>query len=146
MNLQNDTLDDFVAYACNFAQDYLELAEIRCRLVVPAHLPHVPLTADIRHNLFMALKETLNNIVKHAKASEVWIKIEVEPEKFTVKVKDNGKGICPDSISNDGAHSSSKDGLKNMRKRLENIGGMFRLQSESNQGTLIELIIPLHNR
>jgi signal transduction histidine kinase len=154
MNLQNDTLDDFVTYACNFAQDYLELAEIRCRLVVPANLPHIPLTADIRHNLFMALKEMLNNIVKHADASEVWIKIEVEPEKFTVEVRDNGKGVHLDSTSNDGAavgaenivRSSSKDGLKNMRKRVENIGGLFRLQSESNQGTLIKLIIPLRNR
>ena len=151
MNLQNDTLDDFVTYACNFAQDYLQSAEIRCRLVVPANLPHIPLTADIRHNLFMALKETLNNIVKHAKASEVWIEIEIEPQRFTLKIKDNGKGLGLDSKSNghinddigNTTNGSSKDGLINMRKRLENIHGLLRLQSESNQGTQVEMSIPL---
>jgi ligand-binding sensor domain-containing protein/signal transduction histidine kinase len=151
MNLQNDTLDDFVTYACNYAQDYLQSAGIRCRLVVPANLPHVPLTADIRHNLFMALKEALNNIVKHARASEVRIQIEVEPQKFTLTINDNGKGLCLDPKANGDAdggtgnttEGSSKDGLINMRKRLENINGQLRLQSESNQGTRVEMIIPL---
>src|SRR5208337_1025834 len=66
VNPENDTLDNFVSYACNFAQDYLQLAKIRCRLAVPSSLPEIPLTADIRHNLFMVLKEALNNMVKHA--------------------------------------------------------------------------------
>ncbi len=153
MNLQNDTLDDFVSYACNFAQDYLQSAEIRCRLLVPPNLPHVPLTADIRHNLFMALKETLNNIVKHAKASEVRIQIEVEPQKFTITINDNGKGLRLNPKSNSDANGgagnttegSSKDGLINMRKRLENINGQLRLQSGANQGTQVEMIIPLHS-
>jgi signal transduction histidine kinase/ligand-binding sensor domain-containing protein len=151
MNLQNDTLDSFVTYACNFAQEYLQLAKIRCRLDVPAQLPNVPLTADIRHNLFMVLKETLNNIVKHAKATEVWIRIGIEPDRFTLGVQDNGGGFqlqpSADDKSSAGPQTanlnSGKDGLVNMRKRLINVGGRVRIQAEPGRGTLVELTIPL---
>jgi ligand-binding sensor domain-containing protein/signal transduction histidine kinase len=153
MNLQNDTLDSFVTYACNFAQEYLQLAKIRCRLAVPAQLPNVPLTADIRHNLFMVLKETLNNIVKHANATEVWIQITIEPEKFTMSIRDNGGGFRINSVANgnDGAEApnenanAGKDGLVNMRNRLKNIGGEFSLQSQVGRGTQVELTIPLRD-
>jgi ligand-binding sensor domain-containing protein/signal transduction histidine kinase len=151
MNLQNDTLDSFVTYSCNFAQEYLQLAKIRCRLIVPAHLPNVPLTADIRHNLFMVLKEALNNIVKHADATEIWIQIAVEPKTFIFSVKDNGKGFDFDSKldrdagsqTDNTSRSLGKNGLLNMRQRVGNIGGQLRFQSESGHGTQIELIIPL---
>jgi ligand-binding sensor domain-containing protein/signal transduction histidine kinase len=151
MNLQNDTLDSFVTYACNFAQDYLQLAKIRCRLAVPAQLPNVPLTADIRHNLFMVLKEILNNIVKHASASEVWIQVGIEPEKFTLSIRDNGVGFRVNSILPDQADPEApngntnlgKDGLVNMRNRLKNIGGGFDLKSQVGRGTQVELIVPL---
>jgi len=153
MNLQNDTLDSFVTYACNFAQEYLQLAKIRCRLDVPPQLPNVPLTADIRHNLFMVLKETLNNIVKHANATEVWIRIAIEPARFTLGIRDNGAGFRLDSASNGtvglGAQNANsncgKDGLVNMRKRLANVGGEFFLQSALGRGTQVELSIPLRD-
>jgi signal transduction histidine kinase len=151
MNLQNDTLDSFVTYACNFAQDYLQLAKIRCRLVVPEKLPNVPLTADIRHNLFMVLKETLNNIVKHANALEVWIQIDIESEKFTMSIRDNGVGFKVNAVSNgsagvpNGNTNAGKDGLANMRNRLKNIGGVLNLQSQVGRGTQVELTIPLRD-
>jgi ligand-binding sensor domain-containing protein/signal transduction histidine kinase len=154
VNPENDTLDNFVSYACNFAQDYLQLAKIRCRLAVPSYLPDVPLTADIRHNLFMVLKEALNNIVKHANASEVWIQITVESAKFTITLKDNGKGflIEPASSGNVGLTSENTDralrrnGLNNMRKRMQNIGGQVGLQSQPGQGTQVEMTVYIHNR
>jgi ligand-binding sensor domain-containing protein/signal transduction histidine kinase len=153
MNLQNDTLDSFVTYACNFAQEYLQLAKIRCRLDVPAQLPNVPLTADIRHNLFMVLKETLNNIVKHAEASEVWIRIEIEPERFTLSIRDDGRGFrlnptADGPVETEGQNLNSnlgKDGLVNMRKRLKNIGGQLHLESRAGGGTRVELTIPLRD-
>ncbi|HEY4417457.1 MAG TPA: two-component regulator propeller domain-containing protein [Verrucomicrobiae bacterium] len=151
MNLQNDTLDSFVTYTCNFAQEYLQLAKIRCRLDLPAQLPNVPLTADIRHNLFMVLKETLNNIVKHAHASEVWIQVTIEPKRFILSMRDNGSGfpleLAPDSQAGSEAQNANlnvgKDGLVNMRKRLKNIGGQLSIQSRQNLGTQIELTLPL---
>jgi signal transduction histidine kinase len=151
VNLQNDTLDNFVTYACNFVQDYLRLAKIRCRLAVPARLPDVPLTSDVRHNLFMVLKEALNNIVKHANASEVWIQIVVEPKKFTLTIKDNGKGFRPGpmpeakivSTGENTGRGPQRNGLANMRKRIKNINGRFSLQSQPGRGTMVELTICL---
>jgi len=69
VNPRQDTLDGLVSYICQFAQEYLTVAGILCRLDVPGHLPALPLSADVRHNLFLAVKEALNNIVKHAQAA-----------------------------------------------------------------------------
>ena len=154
VNPENDTLDHFVTYACYFVQDYLQLAKIRCRIAVPARLPDVSLTSDVRHNLLMTLKEALNNILKHANASEVGIQIAVEPAKFIFTIKDNGKGFrvepMPDGnigVAADGANRGSKgNGLANMRKRMQSIGGQFRLDSRPDQGTQIELTFYFHDR
>jgi ligand-binding sensor domain-containing protein/signal transduction histidine kinase len=156
VNPENDMLDSFVSYACNFVHDYLQLARIRCRLDVPSALPDIPLTANSRHNLLMVLKEALNNIVKHADASEVSIQIGVERAKFTVTVADNGKGFNPEPTpganpglpaentapANRGLH---RNGLTNMRKRMQSLNGQFRLQSQPGRGTRVELTVYLRN-
>ena len=87
---QNDTLDSLVTYVSKFAQEYLGVAGIRCRLDVPAELPPHVLPAEVRHNLFLAIKEALNNVVKHARASEVWLRAIVQPSSFCFVVEDNG--------------------------------------------------------
>jgi len=153
VNPENDTLDNFVSYACNFAQDYLQLAKIRCRLEVPSCLPDAPLTADIRHNLFMVLKEALNNIVKHANASEVWIQTAIESAKFTITIQDNGKGFQttppPDGkvglTAENAIHDLRGNGLTNMRKRMQSIGGQIKLQSQPGEGARVELTVYLRN-
>jgi ligand-binding sensor domain-containing protein/signal transduction histidine kinase len=151
VNPENDMLDNFVSYACNFAQEYLQLAGIRCRLAVPPYLPESLLTADIRHNLFMVLKEILNNIVKHARASEVQIQIVVQSSKFAISIKDNGQGFCIEPLApaagvrlaEEQNYSRRRHGLAGMRKRMESIGGLLRLSSQSGQGTQVELTICL---
>jgi ligand-binding sensor domain-containing protein/signal transduction histidine kinase len=151
---ENDTLDHFVSYACYFVQDFLQSAKIRCRLAVPARLPDVPLTTDIRHNLLMTLKEALNNTVKHANATEVWIQMTVEPAKFTIAIKDNGQGFHAGLILTENAspppesvhRGAQGNGLSNMRRRMQNIGGAFRLQSQPGQGTMVQLTVCLPAR
>ena len=71
VNPQHDTLDSLATYLGKFAQDFLAAAHIRCRLEVPIELPAWPLTAEVRHNIFLAFKEGLNNAVKHARTKEV---------------------------------------------------------------------------
>jgi signal transduction histidine kinase len=149
VNPENDTLDGFVSYACNFAHDYLQLARIRCRLAVPPSLPDIPLTGDIRHNLFMVLKEALNNIVKHAGASEVSIQVAAESAKFTIAIVDDGKGfrIEPKLDGDAGPAEDNanrgrrRNGLSNMRKRMQKIEGQLDVQSQPGHGTRVELTI-----
>jgi ligand-binding sensor domain-containing protein/signal transduction histidine kinase len=156
VNPENDKLDSFVSYACNFVHDYLKLARIRCRLDVPSTLPDIPLTADIRHNLFMVLKEALNNIVKHANASEVFIQIGVESTKFIITVRDNGKGfhLQPTPETNAGPPPEDtaranrgvrRNGLANMRRRMQTLNGHLKLQSQPGQGTQVELTVYLRH-
>lgn len=74
---QNGTLDSLVSYVSKFAQDYLRVAGICRRLDVPAELPPYVLPAEVRHNSFLAIKEALNNVVKHARATEACLRLVV---------------------------------------------------------------------
>lgn len=136
VNPRNDTLTHLVEYAGQFALDYLRLADIRCRLDFPEQSPPRELSTDLRHNLFLAIKEALHNIVKHAHATEVWLRIKFTGQALDIIIEDNGRGFAqkPDD--------ALADGLRNMRQRLADIGGEFRLESQAGAGTKISLHLP----
>jgi signal transduction histidine kinase/ligand-binding sensor domain-containing protein len=131
VNPRNDTLSHLIDYTGQFAADYLRDAGVRCRLDVPEFVPLCELSANVRHNLFLVVKEALQNIVKHAGASEAWLRIRFEDEVLTVAVEDNGRGFEP------GRAGPGADGLRNMRQRLAEIGGTCRIESGSGRGTVI---------
>ena len=137
VNPSNDTLDGLINYVCKYAQEYLALAGLRYRLDVPAQLPSVPISPELRHNIFLAAKEAVNNVVKHSKANSAWIRLKLESDHFTLEIEDNGKGIA------DGDEKKGRNGLRNMRKRLEEIGGQFIVSKGLEGGTCISLSAPL---
>ncbi|HEX7654609.1 MAG TPA: two-component regulator propeller domain-containing protein, partial [Verrucomicrobiae bacterium] len=143
VNPQHDTLDSLASYLGNFALDYLVPLQLRCRLDVPLHLPVWPISAEIRHNIFLAFKEALNNTVKYAEASEVIVGLETRPEGFTITLKDNGKGFDPNAIQPKPGRGS---GLKNMLQRLEKIGGHCEIHSSAATGTEIKFHVPVKPR
>ncbi|MEJ0090876.1 MAG: two-component regulator propeller domain-containing protein [Limisphaerales bacterium] len=134
VNPQHDTLDSLASYLGNFAQEYLASIDIRCRLDVPLHLPHWPITAEMRHNVFLAFKEALHNFVKHSGANEVSISLATDSAGFHLIVRDNGRGFDPANVS---SRPGRGNGLKNMRQRLEKIGGRCEIQSAPGAGTEI---------
>jgi signal transduction histidine kinase len=155
VNPQHDTLDSLVSYLGGFAQEFLSTAAIRCRLDVPMHLPALPVTADVRHNLFLAFKEAVHNVVRHASATEARIVFTLEPDGFILAIQDNGKGFDsshPPSAGEVRAATSSParlspgNGLSNMRKRLDEIGGQCRIESTKGQGTVVTFNLPLKPR
>jgi signal transduction histidine kinase len=76
VNPRNDTLGHLLDYAGQFALDYLRTVGIRCRLDFPeTEVPPYELSTDLRHNLFLVIKEALHNIFKHAGATEVWLRV-----------------------------------------------------------------------
>ena len=103
VNPRQDTLDGLVSYICQFAQEYLTVAGILCRLDVPEHLPSLPLSADVRHNLFLAVKEALNNIVKHAQAREVRLRLIQEQGRLSFVIEDDGRGFVMPELPAGGA-------------------------------------------
>jgi len=135
VNPQHDTLDSLASYLGNFAQEYLVSLNIRCRLEVPLQLPHSPITAEARHNIFLAFKEALNNVVKHSGATEVSVFLTFEGDTATIALSDNGKGFDPATIA---PRPGRGNGLKNMTQRLEKIGGRCTVHSRPNGGTEIK--------
>lgn len=136
----NDTLESLATYLFNFASDYLSLAGVRFRIDAPTQMPHHSLNTQIRHQLYMAVKETLTNIVNHAQASEVWIRLRLENGAAVFVVEDNGRGFDLSRKSDD---SPGASGLQNMRKRFNEIGGEFNLDSAPGRGTRVKFVLHL---
>lgn len=139
---QNDTLESLLNYLFNFASDFLSLANIRFRIDAPTKIPPHGLTAQTRHQLYMAFKETLTNIANHARATEVWIRVSLENNSASFVVEDNGRGF--DSLPGM-AESPGANGLNNMRKRFDEIGGTCALESAPGKGTRVKFVLPLNN-
>lgn len=139
MNPKNDLLDRFAAYIREYASTYLETSQIEVHFHFPAEIPAVAMSAELRRNLFLTVKEALHNIVKHARATEVDISLKVENQKLEIILKDNGQGFEPDHISNKG------NGLQNMPKRLAECNGSYHLVSSPGKGTEIRLICGMKN-
>lgn len=128
--------DGLVNYVCKYAQDYLALAGLKYRLEIPPDLPNTPISPDLRHNLFLTAKEALNNVVKHARASSAWVRLRLEDTSFTFEIADDGQGLSPD------ATNKGRSGLKNMRKRMEDVGGTFAAVPNPGGGTIVSLTAP----
>ena len=138
---QHDTLDSLTSYLSKLIHELLGDSGIRCRLDFPVHLPAWPVTAEIRHNLFLAFKEALHNVLKHSGATEVRISFALEPAAFAVNITDNGCGFDPSA--NDGQSRPRRNGLVNMRQRLQEIGGRCEIQSQRGQGTRVTFFLPV---
>jgi ligand-binding sensor domain-containing protein/signal transduction histidine kinase len=138
-NPANDTLEGLINYACKYAQEYLAVAGVRYRAEVPAQLPAVAIPPEVRHNIFLAFKEAVNNVVKHAQASEVWIRLRLAPDHFTLGIEDNGRGPG----GRDAPAAQTRNGLRNMRKRMEDIHGEFSVGPGTGGGTAVRLTAPI---
>ena len=138
VNPSNDTLDGLMNYLCKYAQEYLALAGLRYRLEVPPQLPALSISPELRHNLFLAAKEAVNNVVKHAHATSAWLRLQLRPDQFVLEIEDDGRGLADD------AAQKGRNGLRNMRKRMEDIGGQFEVAPKPGGGTIVRLTVPLN--
>lgn len=138
VNPRNDALDKFCDYIAFQAQELFQLTDVLCRVDLPPDIPSRSLSAEVRHNLFLAAKEALNNAARHARASEVWVRFTWEDERFEITISDDGAGFDIATAS------TLRNGLANMKKRLEDIGGSFSMISKPGRGTSVTLSIPLH--
>lgn len=139
VNPKNDTVASLASYLCQFAERFLKPTRLRLRLRVDRNLPAVPLNAEERHNLFLAVKEALHNALQHARATEVELIIKTRPPLLIVVVADDGCGFDPSTAR------SEADGLGNMRRRLSQIAGVCTLSSSLGQGSTVTFELPLNN-
>jgi signal transduction histidine kinase/streptogramin lyase len=144
---QHDTLASLMDYISAYAEDFLRTANIRCRIDLPATLPMMQVDAELRYNLFLALKESLNNVVKHSGASEVWLRLQLHAKSFTLVVEDNGrgfKGVNGETSSASAERFYSGSGLLNLKKRLESVGGQCVVQSSAGKGTRVAMEVSMN--
>ncbi len=139
VNPENDNLDAVGNYICQMVTALCERSRLRCRFYV-SELPQKPqISSQTRHNLSMAVKEAVNNVIKHANASEVIVRIELAGHALDVSVSDDGRGF---EISE---QLSTGNGLTNMKRRLQEIGGSCVIESEPGKGTTIRLRMTVNN-
>jgi signal transduction histidine kinase/ligand-binding sensor domain-containing protein len=136
MNEKNDTLEDLLFYTRSYAKEYCEEHQLNCIVYFPENIAPVSVSGELRRNVFLTVKEALHNIVKHAGATAVEIQILLD-NNLTVSIKDNGGGFL--QINKDNAGGGN--GLKNMKKRIESIGGNF--VSQNGFGVTIKIEVPL---
>jgi len=134
MNSGNDTMDNLVSYIRSYALEYFENTPVHCKVNTPGSIEPIDISGDKRRNIFLCIKETLNNTLKHSKASEVIIDFCIEKD-LEIKIADNGVGIDIHHIRRFG------NGLKNIARRMEAIGGTYGIKN--HQGTVTVLTLPL---
>ncbi len=136
-NPENDTIDSLLAYIREYAVDFLDDCGLQCHINFPETTSKVNILSEQKRNLFLVIKESLNNIFKHASATQVWIDILIHKDELNISIKDDGKGFIK-------GQSHSGNGLKNMQYRMERIGGKYKIDVSLGKGTCTQLSLPLN--
>ncbi len=137
VNPENDTLDGLVGYISHHADEFFEGAGVRCRLEMPVEVPRWALSAELRHNLFLMVKEAFNNVAKHSQASEVTVRVVAADGSIQIVIEDNGRGFDPNTTPARG------NGLANLRRRMENIGGELQIVTQPGRGVRLQFTVKL---
>ena len=135
----SDTLQGLLDYVAYFANELFVGGAIRCRQDLPANLPARALPPDVRHNIFLFVKEALNNVLKHASGKVVQLQVKLDGDKLRIIIADDGKGFSPATTVANGGHS----GLENMKQRAQALGGELNVTSEPGKGARVELTVNL---
>ncbi len=136
INPRRDTLQEFATFVCGHCQTLLKAASIRCALDVEPGLSTVAFDFPFRRSLLLAVKEAVNNVIKHSKATEVSLSIHRHGHGLIVVVTDNGQGF--DSAQT----KADRHGMDNMTQRLKEVGGRFIVISKPGRGCTVEFCIP----
>jgi signal transduction histidine kinase len=137
VNPRRDTLSDFSAYICGYAQEFLKPTPIQCLFDVESETSDLILDLPIRRALLMVIKETLNNAVKHSGASEVLLQIKCRGRRLTVMIQDNGKGFDSSALTHE------RNGLTNITQRMAELGGVCLINSRPGEGCRVEFGLAL---
>jgi signal transduction histidine kinase len=137
VNPRNDRLPMVTGYVFQHAEKFFAGTPMRCRFDSPEDWPDQSLSAETRHHLFLAAKEALNNAARHSGATEVWVKWKLLDGELQLCIEDNGKGFT------NGTGAPFGNGVANMKKRMEEIGGAFELNSIPGVGTTVRFKLRL---
>lgn len=141
---RHDTMESLFSYLTDLAGEFLGAAGIRTRIHFPDQLPNWGLPPGLRHNVFLATKESLNNIVKHANATEVHLRLAILPGAFQLTIEDNGDGSSPPPQPPPAVSRPVHHGLEGTKERIESLGGKCAFDSAPGRGTRVILTVPVN--
>jgi signal transduction histidine kinase len=133
LNTNNDSLASLLSYLRNYIQDFFDGTAIDYQLQIPEQIPDLPLNGEQRRGLFLVIKEALHNVLKHSKAQMVTLAVEPTEDHINIFVRDDGKGFQQGEVS------EWSNGLHNMQKRMEQLGGRFTISSKEGTQLLLEV-------
>lgn len=136
MKSEHDTLESLITYIRTYALEFFESTAIECFVNIPSHLSTIEISGEKRRNIFLSVKETLHNVLKHSKGEKVIISFEINGN-LVITISDNGIGINFQKLRSFG------NGLSNMKKRIESISGTYSITNNTDAGTSTILEIPL---
>ncbi|HVV00980.1 MAG TPA: two-component regulator propeller domain-containing protein [Verrucomicrobiae bacterium] len=142
VNPESDTLDGLVGYITHYADEFFESTGIRCRLEIPVDLPSSALSAELRHNLFLLVKEAFNNVVRHSRAETVTVSVSANESTARITISDDGCGFDPNAVLT----RQNCSGVANMRDRMRQMGGEFQVLSRPGGGTRLEFSVPVEEQ
>ena len=137
----SDTLQSLIEYIAHFATELFDGDQARSRLDLQHDLPAASLPPEMRHNIFLIVKEALTNALKHAGAKEVHVQAKASDRSLEISVRDDGIGFEPPLKP----HAGKRHGLGNMQRRAEAMGATLNLQSAPGNGTTVRLVVSLSN-
>ncbi len=138
IDTKNDSITEITARMRRYAADVFDRTAIHYSIVVNENILPAKLSMGKRRDLFLVFKEAINNIQKHAMATDVKINIEAKDKDLLMQVNDNGKGFNTDQPTH-------RNGLRNMQLRLQKWGGLFTVQSSPGKGSALKIKLPVSN-
>ncbi|MEK7950285.1 histidine kinase [Luteolibacter soli] len=132
----HDNLDELASRLTQNADEIFQDSEIRYRYDVPDSLPPLPVGSDFRHNVSMAVREALNNVLKHAGPCDLTMTVSFDGKLLEISILDTGRGFTATAAP--GGH-----GLGNFESRLADIGGTCEVRSTPGEGTLVRFLCPV---
>jgi signal transduction histidine kinase len=136
----SDTLQSLMDYIAHFANELFDGNSAHCRLDLPNDMPALPLPPEMRHNIFLIVKEALTNALKHAKAREVQVQSKLSGHTLQILVADDGRGFDPQSLA-----EGWRNGMGNIRRRTAAMNAKLDVQSTPGKGTTVTLSVDLGN-
>ncbi len=136
VNPRQDNLASLVGYLASFVEEYAAASGLECRLELAREWPEWPLSSELRHHVFLAVREAMHNAVRHAAPRRLVLRMDRGDHSLRIALEDDGRGFDPGAVA-------QGNGLINLRERLASLGGQCDIHSQTGSGTTVVLSVPL---
>lgn len=141
INPKKDRLDDLTQRMWRLADDLFKARGIEFKFTASDRDRELRLGVEMRREVFLIFKESVNNIARHAECTEVEAEFRLERDWLRLTLRDNGLGFDPQNVPD---NSGGGNGMASMRRRAQTLGGKLRIVSAPGRGTLVVLRAPVY--